>query len=265
MRMLFNYIKADFIKTKHLSICIAHIVIPTGITAAFLAYYAYAPWDEYTKVAAYYQVLAAGFPTLIGLFCAMLAEQELLAGSFQNMLSVTKRPIAFLSKLLILILFGMGAVALASVMFGTGSLFFLGQRYIQYSFYIDAAFVMMGSNIFLYILHMFLALRFNKGVTIGLGIVESLLSALFMTGLGDSIWIFVPAAWAGRFITIYLLQRISTYDIINAGSAACVIGIAERLLMDWKAAIAICAVMTAGGISAFGVWACCWDGMCGNE
>lgn len=249
MKMFLNYIKADFIKTKHLSILIAHIAIPIGTAAAFLAYYAYAPWDGYTKVATYYQVLGVGFPTLIGLFCAMLAEQELAAGTFQNILSTSKRPIAFFSKLLVLILFGMGAVLFASAMFGTGYFFFLGQQYIKYSFYIEAAFVMMGSNIFLYILHLFLALRFNKGVTIGLGIVESLLSALFLTGLGDGIWIFVPAAWAGRFITIFL-QRIGTYDII---------------ITYWKAAIVICAVMTVAGISAFGVWACRWDGIYGNE
>ena len=271
MREFFHYIKADFIKTKHLSIRIAHIAIPVGTAAVFLTYYAYAAWDEYSKVATYYQVLGAGFPTLIGLFCAMLAEQELSAGTFQNMLSVTQRPIAFLSKLLVLIIFGAGAVLLASVMFGTGYFFFLGQRYVQYPFYIGAAFMMMESNIFLYVLHLFLALRFNKGVTIGLGIAESLLSALFLTKLGDGIWMFVPAAWSNRFVTMFLLQRISTYDIINAGSAQPKISYADLqelqsiFLMEWKAAIAICAVMTAGGISAFGVWACHWDGICGNE
>lgn len=249
MRMFFNYVKADFIKTKYLHILIAHIVIPIGTAAAFLAYYSYVSWDGYEKVVNYYYVLGAGFPTLIGLFCAMLAEQELSAGSFQNLLSVSKRPVAFFSKLLVLILFGLGAVLLASVMFGTGYFFFLEQRYVKYSFYIEATFVVMGSNIFLYILHLFLALRFNKGVTMGLGIVESLLSTLFLTRLGDGIWIFYPAAWTSRFVTRFL-QGISTYDII---------------ITDWKAALAICAVMTAGGMLAFGVWACRWDGTCGNE
>ena len=264
MREFFNYIRADFIKTKHLSIRIAHIAIPIGTATAFLTYYAYASWDGYTKVATYYQVLGAGFPTLIGLFCAMLVEQELSAGSFQNMLSVSKRPVAFFSKLLVLTLFGMGAVLLASAMVGVGHFCFLGQRYIQYSFYIEAAFVVMESNLFLYILHMFLALRFNKGVTIGLGIVESLLSALFLTRLGDGIWIFFPPAWASRFVT-KLLQRISTYDIISPDAAVWAVKIAGQFLIDWEAAIIICAAMTAIGISAFGIWACRWDGIYGIE
>lgn len=265
MRIFFNFIRADFIKTKRLRILFAHIAIPIGSAMIFLIYYAYTPWDEYTKVTAYYQVLTAGFPTLIGLFCAMLAEQELSAGVYQNMLTAPKRTIAFFSKLLVLILLGMCAVLLASVMFGTGYFFFLGQRYIPYSFYIEAAFVMMSSNIFLYILHMFLALRFNKGVAIGLGIVESLLSALFLTGLGDGIWIFVPAAWACRLTTIFLLQRTSTYDIISLDSSVWSAGITEHFLMEWKMALIICIVMTAGGILAFGVWASRWDGICSNE
>ena len=264
MKMFFNYLKADFIKTKHLSIRIAHIAIPIGIAAAFLAYYVYVPWDGYTKVITYYYVLGAGFPFLIGLFCAMSAEQELSAGTFQNMLSVSKRPIAFFSKLLMLILLGAGAVLLASVMVGAGYFFCLMQQYIHYSFYIGAAFIMIGSNIFLYALHLFLALRFNKGVTIGLGIVESLLSALLLTGLGDGIWIFIPVAWTSRFIDKFL-QRISTYDIISPDSAVRDAGIAEQFLVEWKAAIVICAVMTAGGILTFGIWACRWDGICGNE
>ena len=263
-RMFFSYIKADFIKTKRLSIRIAHIAIPMGTAAAFLAYYAYAAWDEYTKVATYYQVLGSGFPTLIGLFCAMLAEQELSAGTFQNMLSVPKRSIAFFSKLLMLILLGAGAVLLTSALFGAGYFFFLGQQYIHYSFYIGAAFILTSSNIFLYVLHLFLAMRFNKGVTIGLGIMESLLSALLLTRLGDGIWIFIPVAWASRFITMFL-QRISTYDIISPARAVWAARVAEPLFRECKEALAICVVITVGGISAFGVWACRWDGICGNE
>ena len=264
MRMFFNYMKADFIKTKHLSIRIAHIAIPIGTAAAFLAYYSYVNWDGYEKTITYYYVLSAGFPTLIGLFCAMLAEQEMSAGTFQNMLSVSKRSIAFFSKLLMVILLGAGAVLLASALFGIGYFFFLEQRYIRYSFYIGAAFILTGSNVFLYVLHLFLALRFNKGVTIGLGIVESLLSALLLTGLGDGIWIFIPVAWASRFITIFL-QIISTYDIISPARAVWAVGVAGQLFMECKEALVICAVMTAGAIAAFGVWACHWDGICGSE
>ena len=50
VRTFFNYIRADFIKTKRLPILIAHIAIPIGIATAFLVYYSYVNWDGYEKV-----------------------------------------------------------------------------------------------------------------------------------------------------------------------------------------------------------------------
>lgn len=86
-----------------------------------MIYYIFSSWNN--KVIAYFQVLAMGFPFLIGLFCAMLAQQELSAGAFQYMLSVPERCLAFFSKLALLILFGMSAVILACIIFGTGEFF----------------------------------------------------------------------------------------------------------------------------------------------
>ena len=39
-------------------------------------------------------------------------------------------------------------------------------------------------------LHLFVSFQFGKGASIGLGIVEALLVALLLTGLGDRIWPF---------------------------------------------------------------------------
>ncbi len=247
--MFLRYLRADYQKTKRLSIRMAHIAVAIGTAAVFLAYYAISPWDAYTKTEAYYQVLGIGFPFLIGVFCAVGAEQELSAGAFWNMLSAPKRAVAFSSKWIILVLFGSAAVWLASVVFGTGYRFLLKEQAVKFSIYWAAAFVMAGSSIFLYILHLFLALRFDKGVTIGLGIVESLLSGLLLTGMGDGIWMYVPAAWASRFCTM-LLRRSGGYDM----------GIGA-----WDAAVCICVVMTLAGGAAFGAWACRWDGIKKNE
>lgn len=111
----------------------------------------------------------------------------------------------------------------------------------------------MSGSIFLYILHLFLALRFNKGVTIALGFVESLLSALFLTGMGEGIWMYVPAAWASRFVTLFLTLN-GRYDSMNAS-----------VFWDLKRAVSVCVMMTFFGLLAFGLWACCWDGRSGNE
>lgn len=57
------------------------------------------------KVIAFYQAIGAGLPVLIGIFTASVMEQEQNAGDFQNLLSLPNKPAAFLSKLLMLLVF----------------------------------------------------------------------------------------------------------------------------------------------------------------
>ena len=52
----------------------------------------------------------------------------------------------------------------------------------------------------LYLIHLVVVFLFGNGANIGLGIAESLLSALLLTGLGDGIWQFIPCAWGTRLM-----------------------------------------------------------------
>ncbi|MBD5526067.1 MAG: lantibiotic immunity ABC transporter MutG family permease subunit [Lachnospiraceae bacterium] len=249
MHNLLRYIKADYMKTKHTPLRLAHLVIPCVMAVVFLTYYAVTPWNAYGKVQAYFQIIGLGYPFLIGTFCAIVAEQESYAGTYQMMLAVTDRKSAFISKPLLLIVFGTFSVALAAVLFGTGYYFVLKQHAVRYSFYWIAALAMVGGSIFLYIWHMFLALRFNKGISVGLGIAESLLSAVLLTGLGDSVWILFPAAWASRLVCT-LMPAYST----------------EQLpVVDCGREMWICGAVTMTEILLYVVWSCRWEGMRGNE
>lgn len=249
MRGFFRCLSAEFIKTKCLPIRIAHIVIPISIAVIFLAYYAYAPWDAYSKVEAYFQVLGMGFPFLIGLFSVMVSEQELTAGAFQGMLAIPQRRMVFLAKLFLLVLFGACSVLAAGVLFGTGYFYLLKQQLIAYSFYWKGAAILLGSSIFLYIWHLFLAFRFNKGVSIGMGMVEGLLSALLLTGLGEAVWIYVPCAWASRLVSIALAN--------SSGR--------EISQTEYHSAVLLCIICTFIALAAYFVWCCRWEGEKTND
>lgn len=252
--MLFAYLRADFKKIKGFRIFLLHLLIPICTAIAFLMYYSYAPWSVYSKLEAYFQILAIALPFLSGLFCAVLSEQELMACSFQNMLAVPCRIKAFYSKLLVLIILGAAAVLLASVLFGAG-FYFIAEN-VDFSLYFIMAAVITGSSIFLYIMHLFLAMRFNKGVAAGTGIVESMVSALFLTKLGDNIWIYVPAAWASRLVTMLLPEPgVIWYNNI----------ITINYNKSCNMAVAICIITTIAGLAAFGIWALKWDGIKGSE
>lgn len=251
MRIFLRYLYADWKKTKHLSIRMVHLIIPICVVGVFIAYYSYSPWNPISKLVAYFQVLSMGFPILISLFTTILVEQESMAGKFQVILTLENRRRAFLSKLILLVLLGGFSLILACGLFGMGYHYLLKQNIIDDSVYWTLAFVILGSNICLYIWHFFLAYRFNKGVSIGFGIIESLVSALLLTGMGEGIWMFIPCAWAGRFSSILIQRGTKAYP--------------PSVISDIHTAIAVCIGFTVFSLIVFEVWSRHWDGARSND
>jgi ABC-2 type transport system permease protein len=135
----------------------------------------------------------------------VLIEQESGAGHFYYALLAKNKAIYFISKLGILLVLALGSLSFAVIGFGIGFHFLLHQNTFSISFYIISIIIIFVSQVFLYVLHLFLSLRFSTGVSIGLGIVESLLTALLQTGLGDGIWKWIPCSWSARLSKNYML------------------------------------------------------------
>lgn len=245
MIAFYRCLKAEVIKAKHMSFWLWHIIIPVSIAGVFLAYGASASRNAYSMAQGYIQVLGVGFPFLIALFCVMVSEQEMSAGGFQVLLCAPKRLPAFLSKLMFLFIAGALAVLAACILFGAGYNFLLQQPTVSIVFYGKAFLILSASSFLLYIWHLFLSLRFNKGLSIGIGITESLISALFLTGMGEGLWYFTPCSWASRLVT-YALAK-------------------ERglILMDSHVSLAVglCIVTTIIALLLFCVWSCRWEGV----
>jgi ABC-2 type transport system permease protein len=131
--------------------------------------------------------------------------------------------------LVLLLVLGLGAVMLASVGFGIGFIYLLRLMTYRLDFFFYNSCVLLLSSIFLYILHLVVGLRFGKGASIGLGIVESLLSALFLTGLGEGRWQILPCAWGARFVSGFVQytsgMNVSSYVIpeLHTGIVLCVV------------------------------------------
>lgn len=192
--MLFRCICSDFYKFRHTSMLLIHLLLPLGAAAAFLFYYAVSPWKPDVKISAFFELIGISFPLVISLVCSKAIEQEGQAGSFQNMLCGTKsRSAVWLSKLIVMLLSGSCSVVLAIGTFGAGF------KVAPPSTYMKVAVLLIVGSVFLYILHLVVSLRYGRGASIGLGIVESLISALALTGLGDRIWYYIPCTWSARF------------------------------------------------------------------
>lgn len=245
MIAFYRCLKAEILKAKHMSFWLWHIIIPVSIAGVFLAYDTFASRNAYSMAEAYVQVLGIGFPFLIALFCVMVSEQELSAGEFQVLLCSPKRLPAFLSKLMFLFFAGALAVFFACILFGAGYSFLLKRSPVSIVFYGKAFIILSASSFFLYVWHLFLSLRFNKGLSIGIGMTETLISALFLTGMGEGIWYFTPCSWPSRLVTYALAKE------------------KGLILMESNVSlgISLCIFTTIAAFLLFCVWSCRWEGL----
>ncbi|WP_340026455.1 lantibiotic immunity ABC transporter MutG family permease subunit [Paenibacillus sp. FSL K6-1096] len=230
MNALPGLLKADLLKMRRTPFLLIHLLTPLIGAALFMAYYTISSAGEGVKVMAFLQSVACAFPTVIGLVCAMAAEQEATAGGFQGMLVLpAARSTTYASKLLLLLGFSLGAVLLIFVLFSLGFAGLLGQDRHGILFYLTGAVILFASNILLYLVHFALSLRFGRGISIGIGITGSLLAALMLTGLGDILWPYIPFAWGGRFLSLLELRHSGSWQPfadtgLAAGVSVCIAG-----------------------------------------
>ena len=242
--MLRKNLHADLLKMKGLPITLAHVLIPAITSGLFLVYDSFSVWSESTKIIAFYQAVGAGFPVLIGIFTASIMEQEQNAGACQNLLTLRKKTAAFLSKVILLLIFSLFSVLFAAAIFSFGFYKILGCSTIGIVTYIVAGFIMWCGSIPLYIWQMFLAFRFGKGVSIGAGIISGLVSALMLTNLGTFVWKYVPVSWTGRIPYTYLRTALGETGAPD----------------EMKAVIPIFCVFTAISMIYYLFWASHWEG-----
>lgn len=209
MGVLSRVLRADFLKMKHTVFYWIHVAMPIIGIVLFLSYYSFSKFDSINKASGYIQVLSITFPLLISIVCSSVVEQEALAGNFKELLSTEYgRRKAFISKVCLLLLCGLCSTVLAVMGFAAGFHFVLGQNELPLSLYIEIFLILFGCQIFMYLFHLFLNFRFSKGASIGIGITESLLAALMLTGLGDGIWKFTPCAWGARLCDAFFVYRL---------------------------------------------------------
>ncbi len=211
----YNNLKSDLYKLCHSPLLLIHFIVPVVGIILFVWYYSFSPWNESDKLSAYIQILCVSFPVLIGIMTSILAESEQKSGGFQMLLSTaTPKYIPHITKLIWLILFGFCSSLLALVGFGIG-FSLLGYTTFKVLFYIKTAILLSISVVPLYLLHYIISFLAGKGYSLGLGIIGSLLSALFLTGLGDGIWTILPWGICARFSETLLVSNLMNIDFLK--------------------------------------------------
>lgn len=210
-------LRAESWKMKHTLLPLLHLLIPAAGAAIFLGYYSFAAFSDMGEISGYIQVLGIALPVVASVMCSMAVELE-AQNHFQTFLSTAIRKHSpLLGKWIVLSLLGLGAICLAVGGFALGFHYLLGKASVSWEAYAAIILAMTLGLANLYMIHLFLNLKMSKGISMCVGICESLVAALFLTGLGEGIWQFAPCSYAGRWSSYLLLYYSGRKEIAAAG------------------------------------------------
>ncbi len=197
-------ILAECLKMRRTFLYPFHVALPILANLLFLFYFRFNGWSEREQISGYMEVLGITLPFVISIVCTgniALEEQN----HFQILLgSHTHKWRGLWLKWIVLVGLELAAISFAVVLFGVGYHFGLGKEGLSAKMYLQVIGTLFGGSIFLYLEHLFLNLMFTRNVSLCIGVIEVLLSALFLTGLGEGRWHFFPCTWSARGVLLLL-------------------------------------------------------------
>lgn len=200
MLSIIRCLKAEYRKCKHSMLLYIHIIIPILCAVVFAGYYHISGWEIAAKVSAYLEVMAIAFPFLIGIIVGLVVQIENQAGHFQLILgTVPSRVATYIGKLSFLIICALGAIFLAL------GVFVVLYQAAPFTIYLRAGLLLLVTMLPIYLIQLFIGMNYGKGASMGMGIAGSLVAALMITGLGDSVWNYIPWAWGSRAMDYVVL------------------------------------------------------------
>ena len=200
---MINSIKSELYKIKHTWLPWVHIVLP--IAYSLLFYVASKTtglknFGEGDILETYFVLLGGVIPIICSFIISKVVDMEASAGRFQVLLATTKsRTKAYLGKLIVLELGFVISLALAIIIFAI----LTGYQNIL-DWIIEGVLIFM-SSLSLYMIHFWVSIVLSSGASIGLGFVETMITLLSMTILGDRIWYFIPCTWVSRLPAMYIM------------------------------------------------------------
>lgn len=212
MKMTFRRaLRAELLRLRRSSLIPLHAALALGLGVAAGAYFAFAPWDSLLGTDAFFQMLGAGAPLLVGLSCGLSAEAEREAGEGANVLGMPSRRVVVAAKVAALWLLGLAAAVVAALAF-YGVLAAAGRAVVSLTTCVAAAGGIAAGSLGLYAALLWVAFRFGRNAAIGVGALGVFLALASMGGLanglvtgtlsggfGAGLAAVIPFSWASRF------------------------------------------------------------------
>lgn len=204
MKKLWRCMRAEWVKMRHTFLYPLHLAAPVAGSALFLLYYRAAGHSGAAQIAGFIQVIGIALPFAVSIVCAGNVGREEQTRFLVFPGSTAGRWHAFLAKYLVLLALGAFAVSAAVFLFAAGYHGIFGKEGVSRVSCAGLSLVLWLGSAPLYLEHLFLNLAFEKQVSLCVGVAQFLLSALFLTGLGDGRWQLVPCTWSARGASLFL-------------------------------------------------------------
>lgn len=202
---MIDILKSKFYKLKHTWIPWVHFVIPIFYSIVYFMFAKVTSLNHFESmeiILNYLYLLGAVFPIIIGAITSKIADMEQMAGNFQVMLSSpVSRAKAYIGKYFVLIFGAAFSISLSVFVFAT-----LYKNQSVSDWIIESILIFVGC-LPIYLIHMLVSIKFSGGTSLGLGFFETLLALLFITGLGDKLWYYVPSSWSSKLCATYILGK----------------------------------------------------------
>lgn len=193
-------IRSEFIKLRHTAYWIIHTFVPLAGAILFLFYFMfYGSVDSSEKVRLTMELTAMAFPLLISVIVGMNIAQEERSCHFQNLLAVANRKTAFLSKLTTHFLSGMISLTMLFLLFGVGVNISSNESF-PWKLLLLTLPGLAFSSFVLYVLHLFLNLKFGLGISLFWGVFECLQCILYSNIELHGLWRCIPFSWSVNWI-----------------------------------------------------------------
>lgn len=236
-------LKAEFYKIKHTWILWIHFVLPVLYGLVFYLASQTTGLKKFSPdetIQNYFTLLGAAVPIVVGVLISKVADMESGAGHFQLLLSAPSRTRAYLGKAGALFLGFIWATSVAVGVFGG----IFGHQTLAVWF--AALLLLLAASVAVYLIHLWVALALGSVPSMGLGVVETLIALLAITGLGDKLWYFIPCTWPARLPGTYILAIAYQNHSLLAAEMA-----------KWRfSALPMTAVIFIGSV----IWFNRWDG-----
>ena len=206
-------LRSEAVRLRRSPLVLMHGALAAALGGLAGAYFATSSWDTLLGADAFFQLLGAGAPLLAGISCGLAADAERAAGGCAEPSGFRPRRRALAAAAALLAL-GLLAAIVAAAIF-CAALAVAGRPAPSLAALAAAVLGIGAGSACLYLVFLYVALRFGRNASIGLGalglivamaslggLANGLVTGTLSGGLGAAAAAFVPFAWPSRLATL---------------------------------------------------------------